>query len=286
MIAIGAYNELTILRNTKVGLFLGNPDEDPEGKHDVLLPVKYVPQSFEIGDRLRVFVYLDHEERPVATTIHPYVTFNEFAVLRVNYVNRFGAFLDWGLEKDLFVPFKEQARPMEKGKRYLIYLYLDEKTDRLVGSSKTDQFLDNKQLQVSEGEEVDLIVSHFSEKGMNVIVNGKHKGLVYSDELFDDRLRLGDRIRGYIKHIRPDHKLDVTLQKSGYENIEPNAQKILEELKLGRGFLGLTDYSHPEDIKMVLKMSKKTFKKAVGQLYKERKIEIKEDGIYLISKTD
>ncbi len=282
MIEIGKYNTLTILRDTKVGLYLGNPDVDPEGINDVLLPNKYVPQQFEIGDVLTVFVYLDHEERPVATTLEPYILLNEFALLRVNFVNKVGAFLDWGLEKDLFVPFKEQARPMEKGKRYLVYLYLDEKTNRLVASSKTNQFLNNENITVSEGEEVELIVSHITESGINVIINELHKGLVYRDEVYDDAIRTGDRLKGYIKHIRPDKKIDVSLQQFGYQNIEPNAQRILDELRASRGFIRLSDNSHPEDIKTVLKMSKKTFKKAIGALYKDRKIEIKEEGIYLI----
>ncbi len=283
MIAIGKYNTLYILRDTKVGLFLGNETTDPEGIHDILLPNKYVPNQFEIGDELTVFVYLDHEERPVATTLEPYILLNEFALLRVNYVNQVGAFMDWGMEKDILVPFKEQARPMEKGKRYLVYLYMDEKTNRLVASSKTNQFLNNETLTVENGEEVDLIVSHITEIGINVIINEQHKGLVYKDEVYDDGIRTGDRMRGYIKTIRPDHKIDVSLQKLGYDNIEPNAQKILDELKASRGFLRLNDNSHPEDIKTVLKMSKKTFKKAIGSLYKDKLIAIKDDGIYLIT---
>lgn len=283
MIKIGKYNTLTILRDTKVGLFLGNEITDPEGIHDILLPNKYVPSQFEIGDELTVFVYLDHEERPVATTLEPYILLNEFALLRVNYVNQVGAFMDWGMEKDILVPFKEQARPMEKGKRYLVFLYMDEKTNRLVASSKTNQFLNNESLTVENWEEVDLIVSHITEIGINVIINERHKGLVYKDEVYDDAIRTGDRLRGYIKTIRPDNKIDVSLHKLGYQNIEPNAQKILDELKASRGFLRLNDSSHPEDIKTVLKMSKKTFKKAIGSLYKDRKIEMKDDGIYLIS---
>lgn len=282
MFEIGKYNTLTILRKTKVGLFLGTPETDPEGIHDILLPNKYVPNEFEIGEEIVVFVYLDYEERPVATTLEPYILLNEFALLRVNHVNKIGAFMDWGMEKDILVPFKEQARPMEKGKRYLVYLYLDEKTNRLVASSKTNQFLNNDNLTVEKGEEVDLIVSHITEMGINVIINGKHKGLLYKDEVYDDSIRTGDRMRAYIKNIRPDNKIDVSLQKQGYQNIEPNANKILNELKASRGFLRLTDNSHPEDIKTVLKMSKKTFKKAIGALYKEKLIEIKEDGIYLI----
>jgi predicted RNA-binding protein (virulence factor B family) len=272
---IGHYNTLTIARETKVGLFL------TDGTTDVLLPVKYVPNSFAIGDEIIVFVYLDHEERPVATTLEPYILLDEFGLLRVNYVNKFGAFLDWGLEKDLFVPFKEQARPMEKGKRYLVFAYMDEKTNRIVASSKTNQFLHNDELTIEVGDEVDLIISHITELGINVIINDQHKGLLYKDQVYDD-IRLGDRMVGYIKNIRPDKKIDVTLQKIGYQNVEPNAEKILDELRASRGFLRLNDASHPEDIKTVLKMSKKTFKKAIGALYKEKRIEIKEDGIYLV----
>ncbi|UPZ14599.1 S1 RNA-binding domain-containing protein [Flavobacterium humidisoli] len=283
MLEIGKYNTLTILRDTKVGLFLGDPENDPDGVHDVLLPNKYVPKVFEIGEELIVFVYLDHEQRPVATTLVPYILLNEFALLRVNYINNVGAFMDWGMEKDILVPFKEQARPMEKGKRYLVYLYLDTQTNRLVASSKTNQFLSNEKLTVEKGEEVDLIVSHITEMGINVIINERHKGLLYKDEVYDDSIRTGDRMRGYIKNIRPDNKIDVALQPQGVESIEPNADKILSELRASRGFLRLNDNSHPEDIKTVLKMSKKSFKKAIGSLYKEKLIEIKEDGIYLIN---
>jgi len=272
---IGHYNTLTIARETKVGLFLTN------GATDVLLPMKYIPKQYTIGEEIIVFVYLDHEERPVATSLEPYILMDEFGLLRVNYVNKFGAFLDWGLEKDLFVPFKEQARPMEKGKRYLVFAYIDQKTNRIVASSKTNQFLNNEKLTVAEGDEVALIISHITDLGINVIINDIHKGLLYKDQVYED-IHLGDRLTGYIKTIRPDHKIDVSLQKLGYENIETNADKILQELRASRGFLRLNDNSHPEDIKTVLKMSKKTFKKGIGSLYKDKLIEIKEDGIYLV----
>ena len=272
---IGYYNTLKIARETKVGLFL------TDGKDDVLLPLKYVPKEYNIGDELIVFVYLDHEERPVATTLEPYILLDEFGLLRVNYVNNIGAFLDWGLEKDILVPFKEQARPMEKGKRYLVFAYMDEKTNRIVASSKTNQFLNNENITVQVGEEVDLIISHITDLGINVIINDSHKGLLYKDQVYDD-IRTGDRMKGFIKTIRPDNKIDVSLQKLGYVNIEPNAEKILDELRASRGFLRLNDNSHPEDIKTILKMSKKTFKKAIGALYKEKRIEIKDDGIYLV----
>lgn len=275
MIEIGKYNTLKIARTTKVGLYL------TDGGADILLPNKYVPEQYELGDEIAVFVYLDHEERPVATTLEPYIFLNEFALLRVNYINNFGAFMDWGMEKDLFVPFKEQARPMEQGKRYLVYMYLDEKTNRLVGSSKTNQFLDNKNITVEKGEEVDLIVSHITEVGINVIINEKHKGLLYKNEVYED-LRTGDRVIGYVKNIRPDGKIDVSRQPFGLERIDASAQAVLDELKSSRGFLRLNDDSHPEDIKTVLQMSKKTFKKAIGILYKQKLIEIKEDGIHLV----
>ncbi len=278
MLHIGQYNTLKILRDTKVGLFLGSEETQDD---DVLLPNKYVPKEFHIGDDLTVFIYLDHEERPVATTLKPYIKLNEFAHLKVNYINKFGAFMNWGLEKDLFVPFKEQARPMEEGKRYLVYCFMDEKTNRLVASSKTQQFLDNEEISVENGEEVDLIVSHITEAGINVIINEKHRGLAYKNEVFEE-VKPGIRMKGYIKNIRPDGKIDVSLRKLGVEAIEPSSQIILDVLKSNRGFLGLNDNSHPEDIRTVLKMSKKVFKKAVGNLYRQKLIEIKEDGIYLL----
>jgi predicted RNA-binding protein (virulence factor B family) len=275
MIQIGDYNTLQILRDTKVGLYLGDENEA------ILLPKKYVPKDFFIGDDITVFVYLDHEERPVATTLKPYIKLNEFAHLKVNYINKFGAFLDWGLEKDLFVPFKEQARLMEEGKRYLVYMFLDEKTNRLVASSKTNQFLSNENLDLKRNEEVDILISHITDAGINVIINQKHKGLAYKNEVYVD-VKPGMKTKGYIKTIRPDGKIDVLLRKIGLDAIEPSSQLILDELQANRGFLRLSDSSHPEDIKTVLKMSKKNFKKALGNLYKQKLIEIKEDGIYLL----
>ncbi len=275
MITIGTFNKLKIDRRTNVGLFL------TDGNQDILLPKKYLPKVFELGDELDVFVYLDQEERPVATTLEPYIFLNEFALLKVNYVNNFGAFMDWGLEKDLFVPFREQARPMTEGKYYMIYMYLDEKTNRLVGSSKLNQFLNNDDITVSVGEEVDLIVSHITTAGINVIINEKHKGLMYENEVFED-FRTGDRIIGYIKNIRPDGKIDVSRNKIGFEKVSDTSLKILKELELSGGFLGLNDHSHPDEIKSVLGISKKAFKQTIGVLYKEKKIIIKENGIYKV----
>lgn len=276
MIHLGEYNTLEILRESEQGLYLA----DEEG-NEVLLPNRYVPETFKIWDKIVVFVYLDNEERLVAVTDEPYIKKGDFALLRCNAVTEHGAFLDWGMLKELFCPFREQAFKMKKGGWYFVYCFLDEKSNRLVASSKTNQFLDNKKLTVSQFEEVDLIVSHPSEIGMNVIINKKHLGLIFNDDIFQD-LSVGDRLKGYIKKIRPDNKIDVVLGQIGYRNIEPNADAIMVELRDNSGYLNLTDKSDPETIKQVLKMSKKNFKKAVGSLYKQKLIEIKEDGIYLL----
>lgn len=279
MIKIGEYNHLEILREREPGLFLGD-DEDNE----VLLPNRYKPETYKIYDKLEVFVYLDNEERLVAVTDRPFITKGEFALLRCNAVTNVGAFLDWGMLKELFCPFKEQASKMRVGDWYLVYCYLDDDTNRLVASSKTNGFLDNRELTVQQFDEVDLIVSHPSDIGMNVIVNKKHLGLIYSDNIFGD-LSVGDKLKGIVQKVRPGNKLDISLGQIGYRNIEPNAQQILNELDDNSGFLKLTDKSNPEMIKSMLQMSKKSFKKAIGSLYKQRLIELKEDGIYL-SKTE
>lgn|SRR5690554_1121673 len=271
----GEYNTLKIDRRTTVGLYL------TDGNEDVLLPNKYIPARIDMDEEITVFVYLDQQERKVATTLEPKIYLNEFALLKVNYVNEIGAFLDWGLEKDLFVPFREQARKMEAGKWYVVYMYLDEKTGRLVASSKLNQFLDNKNLTVSEGDEADLIVTHITEAGINVIINEKHKGLLYKNEVFEN-LRTGDRIIGYIKKIRPDGKIDVSRRPLGVANLEQSAQEVYDYLKQNKGFIPLTDKSNPEEIKDLLEMSKKSFKKAIGILYKEKKVDLRPDGVYLL----
>ena len=276
MMQLGEYNTFEILRDTDPGLFLG----DNEG-NEVLLPNRYVPEEFNIGDKIAVFVYLDNEERPVATTDKPYITKGGFSLLRCNQVTKYGAFLDWGLVKELFCPFKEQAFKMKAGGWYLVHCYLDEETERLVASSKTNRFLDNKELTVSKFDEVDLIVSHPSEIGMNVIVNKKHLGLVFKDDIFKD-ISVGDRLKGIVKKVRQDNKLDILLSQIGYRNIEPNAEIILKELNDNSGFIPLHDKSDPDDIKHQLQMSKKSFKKAIGALYKECLITIESDGIRLV----
>ncbi len=277
MIKLGEYNTLTILRDTDPGLYLGDDEENV-----VLLPHKYKPDSFNISDELRVYVYLDNEERPIATTLEPFVLLNGFGYLHCSDVNDYGAFMDWGLEKQLFVPFKEQARPMKQGNWYIVYLYLDEQSNRLVGSSKTNKYLSNDEVNLESFQEVSILVTHLTEKGANVIIEGKHKGLIYLEDIFED-IRTGDQLKAYVKKIRPDNKIDIVLQAPGYRSIEPNANFVLEELKAAGGFLPLHDKTDPDLIKNEMGMSKKSFKKAIGTLYREKQILIKEDGIELIS---
>ncbi len=275
MIQLGEFHNLIIIRESDHGIYLENEEGD-----EVLLPNKYVPETWMVYDKIEVFVYLDHEERPVATTLKPKIKLDQFGKLTCVEVNKFGAFLDWGLEKHLFVPFKEQVVPMEPGNEYLVFCYLDLETGRLAASSKVHAFLDNSELTVKPFEQVDLLVSNETELGYNVIINQLHLGLIYHDEVFKS-LKIGDSATGYIKKIREDNKIDITLQRPGYRSIEPNAQKILDSLKAAGGFMDISDKSAPDDIKNRLQMSKKSFKKAAGNLYKQRLIEIKEDGIHL-----
>lgn len=280
MIELGKYNTLVIKRDTRVGLFL----ESPTGE-EVLLPAKYRPDTFEIGDSIRVFCYLDNEQRPVATTREPYITRESFAPLEVAEVNQYGAFMDWGLEKHLLVPFREQTTVMKKGETHVVYCYLDPKSSRMVASARLDRFLDNRKLTVEAEQQVDLLVIRETELGFEVVVEGRHKGLVFRDQVFQD-LRPGDRLTGYVKHIREDRKLDVTLKPMGHRKLQPAADRIFSELKKAGGMLPLHDRSTPEDIQQRLQMSKKVFKQGIGMLYRQGSIELRDEGIYLREKTE
>lgn len=278
LIPIGHHQQLTILRHTSVGLFLG----DEEGEEDVLLPNKYCPEDFTIGEKLRVFVYLDHEERKVATNIEPKIKLHEFAFLQVTAVSSVGAFLDWGMEKELLVPFREQRQNMEVGRWYIVYMDIDKLTDRLYATNKLEKRLQNEDLTIQEGEEVNLMVMKKTDLGYSVIVNQQHEGLIFDNEIFR-QLHIGDKLKGYVKRIRDDHKLDISLSPIGFENFnDTNCEVILNELKEQNGFLPLADKSSPDEIYEILEMSKKAFKKAIGTLYKQRKIVIEPDGIRLI----
>jgi predicted RNA-binding protein (virulence factor B family) len=276
LIEIGKHSDLGIARETSVGLFL----VDEEGE-DVLLPNKYCPEDYEIGDTLRVFVYLDHEERKIATNLEPKILMNEFALLQVVDVSEIGAFLDWGLEKHLLVPFSEQRQKMALGRWYVVRLCFDEKTERLYASNKLNRFLNNEQLTIKQNEKVDLLVYRETELGYGVIINNLHKGLIYSNEVFEP-LDIGSKNVGYIKKIRPENKLDVSLKPVGFENYsDANCNTVLRILENNNGQLSLNDKSSPEEIYALLKMSKKAFKKAIGVLYKQRAIELTDKGIKL-----
>ena len=274
---VGEYNSLTILRATSVGMYLG----DEEG-NDVLLPHKYIPENAQIGQNIEVFIYRDSEDRLIATTLKPLILLYQFAVLEVVAATQFGAFLDWGLEKDLFVPFKEQNHKLQKGQWVPVYLYLDEQTDRVVASAKVHKYFKNLDgVDLDEGQEVDLLVFEKTELGHNVIVNNLYKGLVYENETFR-RLAWGDVTKGFVKLIRDEGKIDISLQPLGFlKTLEPNQKAILDKLQKSGGTLNLSDSSDPIVIQEVLEMSKKAFKKAIGVLYKDKKIIIKDDSIVL-----
>jgi predicted RNA-binding protein (virulence factor B family) len=277
MIELGKHHELTIAKDLDFGLILTNEEGD-----EILLPRKHVPGAYEIGGQLRVFVYKDNQGRPIATTLQPKGKLNDFAVLQVRQITPHGAFLDWGIEKDLLVPFREQAEKMQAGKSYLVFVYLDEQSERLVATSRIGRFLENESLRVEEGEEVEVMLWEKTDLGVNVVVNGIHKGLIY-DENFHQSLQPGKKLKGYIQKIRPDNKLDVSLQPEGYAAVEPNAAKILAKLEEAEGFLPFTDKSPPEQIAEQFQMSKKLFKKSIGTLYRQKRILLKPDGIYLNS---
>jgi predicted RNA-binding protein (virulence factor B family) len=274
---VGKYNTLQILRGTSVGMYLG----DEEG-NDVLLPHKYIPENAQIGENIEVFIYRDSEDRLIATTLKPLILLNQFAILEVVAATQFGAFLDWGLEKDLFVPFKEQNHKLQKGQYVPVYLYLDEQTDRVVASAKVHKYFKNLDgVDLDEGQEVDLLVFEKTELGHNVVVNNLYKGLVYENETFR-RLAWGDTTKGYVKLVRDEGKIDISLQPLGFlKTLEPNQKAILDKLQQSGGTLNLSDSSDPIEIQEVLEMSKKAFKKAIGVLYKDKKILIKDDSIVL-----
>ena len=278
MINLGEYNSLVVARRMEQGIYL----EDDLG-NSVLLPNRYIPEGIQIADELSVFVYNDSEDRIVATTLAPKITLGKFASLEVVSVTNYGAFLDWGLAKDIFVPFIEQPHKLQVGDQAIVYLYLDKVTVRLVASAKLNRFLKNENITVKENEEVELLIADSTDIGVNVIINDKYKGILYRNEIFQN-VHYGHRVKGYIKKIREDNKIDVSLQKQGYENVKSNEEKIMAKLQENSGFLGLNDYSSPEEITATLEMSKKTFKKAIGALFKQRLIRIEEKGIYLQQK--
>ena len=275
---LGEINILKVLRFTAPGAYLGDEDGN-----DVLLPGKYIPQDLQEGDDITVFLYKDSEDRLVATTETPKVMLNGFAYLKVNEVNLYGAFLDWGLEKDLMVPFKEQNQRMEEGKYYLVTLQMDHATDRLFASMKINRYLKPCEDVSLIGKEVEVLICDKTELGIKVIVDDLYHGIIYRNDI-NQTLRRGDRTRGFVLLVREDGKLDIRLEKIGNVRFDDAELTLLEILK-AKGTLYLTDKSDPDEIREMVGMSKKLFKQTIGKLYKARQIELTPAGIQLIEKT-
>ncbi|MCE9538589.1 MAG: GntR family transcriptional regulator [Bacteroidetes bacterium] len=272
---VGAYNELEVVKQLDFGIYL------KDGDTEILMPTKWVPQDTKIGDRLNVFVFRDSDDRLIATTIEPYATANTFAFLEAKQVNQVGAFMDWGMDKDLLVPFREQSQRLEPGRSYVVFVYVDEETNRLTASTKLNRYIENTNIELRDGDIVDLLIYSETDLGFNAIINNRYSGLIYKNEIYE-AIRVGDQIKGYVKHVREDNKIDLSLQKSGFELVDDVKWRILNMMKQNEGFLALTDNSSPEEIKAKFQISKKAFKKAVGALYRERLVKITDKGIELL----
>ena len=278
MVEIGKYNKLRIIKILSFGAYLDGGDG-----LEILLPTRYVPQDAKVDDNIEVFIYHDNEGRLIATTAKPLAVAGEFQFMEVKSVNKTGAFLEWGLMKDLLVPFKEQKMPMKEGKWYLVYVHVDHVTKRIVASARIDKYLENVIPNYTFNQEVDLLVADETEIGYKVIINNTHWGLVYRNEIFQ-RLEKGDHLKGYIKEVREDEKIDVSLTPLGYQKVEGIANIILESLKAQGGFIAVHDKSDPDLIYSLFRCSKKAFKQAIGSLYKQKLITIEPQGIKLVSK--
>jgi predicted RNA-binding protein (virulence factor B family) len=276
---LGKINTMKVLRKVDFGMYL---EGGPTG--DILLPKRYIPKGTKIGDELDVFVYLDQDERPIATTQKPYAMVGDFAYLRVAWTNEHGAFLDWGLMKDVFCPFREQKMRMEKDNSYIVHIHLDEESYRIMASAKIEQFLSKDKPEYKVGDKVNALVWQKTDLGFKVIIDNKYPGLIYDGQVFRD-LHTGDKVKAYISAIRPDGKIDVALQKQGREQTLDFAERLYEYLFKHDGYCPYTDKSPAEDIYAEFNVSKKVFKKAVGDLYKRRLIMLAPDGIELKSMT-
>ena len=273
MAEIGRLNRLRVIRAVPFGLYL---DGGSDG--EILLPRKQAPEGLAMGDEIEVFLYHD-DDVLTATTTPPRALLGQFAALKVVAVTRIGAFLDWGLPKDLLVPISEQKERMQEGRSYIVYINLDDE-GRLVASAKIDKFLDKWPVNYDAGQEVELLICDRTDLGLKAIINNRHWGVLYQNELFKN-VRFGERVKGYIKTIRDDGKIDLTLHQPGHEKLGDVADKILEKLAKSGGFLPVHDKSSPETIYKIFGESKKSFKSAIGILYKQRRITIDEDGIRL-----
>lgn len=274
-VALGKYNQLEVVKTVDFGVYLNGGDDG-----EILLPARYVPEGCKPGDMLNVFIYLDNEERLVATTLQPLVQVGGFACLEVAWVNEYGAFLDWGLMKDLFVPFREQKMKMQKGHRYVIHAHVDEDSYRIMASAKVERYLSKEFPPYQSGDEVEVMVWQKTDLGYKVIVDDRFGGLVYQKEIFK-ALEPGMRMQAFVRQVREDGKIDLTLQKDGSQKVDDFAEVLLQYINDNGGYTELNDKSAAEDIYDTFGVSKKTFKKAVGDLYKRRLVVLVEGGIQL-----
>lgn len=279
-IELGKFNRLEVVKQVDFGMYLDGGDEG-----EILLPARYVPEGCEVGDWLNVFLYLDNEERLIATTLTPLVQVGQFACLEVAWINQYGAFLNWGLMKDLFVPFSEQKMKMEVGRKYVVHAHLDEESYRIVASAKVDRYLSKEKPDYQTGEEVSILIWQKTDLGFKAIIENEFAGLLYDSEIFQT-LRTGDTLTAFIKQVREDGKIDLVLQKPGFERIEDFSKTLFDHIREHGGRINLNDKSPAEEIYDVFGVSKKTFKKAVGDLYKKRLIVLNEDGIALAGKPE
>ncbi len=282
MVKMGEYNVLKVIKEKPMGVFLD------DGSNGILLPKRFVPEGTKTGDDLQVFLYFDSEDRPIATTQRPYGILGDIVRLKAVNVTNQGAFLDWGLMKDLFIPKSKMKNFMVRNGEYLVKIVMDEKTGRLAATEKLEPFLSNESLTVKEKEIVDLLVYRQTDIGYEVIINNVHKGILHNNEIYRD-ISIGDKFKGFIKNILPEDKsngcrIDVAAGKPGYERVEDETEKILRLLNENDGYLPYYDKSSPEDIYSFFQMSKKTFKMALGNLYKRQKIAFTKTGIQLVKK--
>ena len=275
-IELGKFNQLEVVKQVDFGMYLDGGEEG-----EILLPTRYVPEDCKLGDWLNVFLYLDNEERLIATTLTPLVQVGEFACLEVSWVNQFGAFLNWGLMKDLFVPFSEQKMKMQVGNKYVIHAHIDDESFRIVASAKVDRYLSKEKAAYQPGEEVNILIWQKTDLGFKAIIENMYSGLLYDSEIFQT-LHTGDVLKAYVKQVREDGKIDLILQKPGFEKIDDFSKTLHRYITEHGGWIGLTDKSPAEEIYDTFGVSKKKFKKAVGDLYKKRLILLHEDGIELV----
>lgn len=276
MPSIGKYNKLVVVKELDFGMYL-----DGIELGEILLPKRYIPADTKIGDEIEVFLYFDSDDRIIATTEKPHAFVGEFALMRVKTVDKVGAFLDWGLMKDLLVPFREQKVDMEVGRSYIVYVYYDRPSNRIAASAKIPQFLDRIPPEYEPGQEVDLLIWQATDLGYKAIIENFHQGVLYANEVFQE-LSVGQRVKGYVKKIREDNKIDLSLFPIGYAKVEGNTDKIIEYLKKQGGYAPITDKTSPEIIYNLFGISKKTYKSAVGGLYKQGLITIEKEGLRLV----